>query len=173
MHPEEVREDPSSCPGGWASTNEAGTIKPAPESDGDNNSSSSTKSDSAQVIFGCSFDTKGDYPHNSNDPPGYVSVHGWWLDKNNQCPSHADVTVSLYGYWCHIAIIDCEWVVLDHDLKSVKAKNKGGKRVNAREWCATNTWTLYLNVVDVNIPGQFDWPDTYEVTRDVQCRPIY
>ena len=101
-----------------------------------------------------------------------MSVHGWWLDKNNECPSHAHVTVVLYGYWCYIPGVDCYWIQLDYNSESIKARNKGGGRVNARELCDTDTWTLYMNVVDVDIPGEIDWIDTYDVTNDIQCRPI-
>ena len=29
-----------------------------------------------------------------------------------------------------------------------------------------------MNVVDVNIPDQWDWPGVFSVTNDVRCRPI-
>ncbi len=54
----------------------------------------------------------------------------------------------------------------------IKAKNKGGGRANARELCDTKTTTMYLNVVDVDLVSVSDWPDTYQVTADVNCRPI-
>ncbi len=54
----------------------------------------------------------------------------------------------------------------------IKAKNKGGGRANARELCDTNTTTMYLNVVDVDLVGVSDWPDVYEVVANVDCRPI-
>ena len=92
--------------------------------------------------------------------------------KNNQSPSHADVTIVLFGYWRYVPAVNCTWIQLDYDSKSVRADNKGGVRLNAREWYATDTWTLYMNVVDVNIPGELDLPDTFDVTRDVECRPI-
>ena len=53
----------------------------------------------------------------------------------------------------------------------IKAKNKGGGRVNAREPCASDTMTQYLNIVDVDLAGQIDWLGTYEVSRDVPYRP--
>lgn len=113
-------------------------MKPAPEQDPQQseNSSSNSASRTSQrhigTIWGdCKFETQGDYPHNSSDPPGYVLVHGWWIEKNNKCPTHAVVTVVLYGYWCYIPGVDCDWVLLDNNTESVRAKNKGNERVNA------------------------------------------
>ena len=58
---------------------------------------------SSLYLLGCDYDTKGDRPHRSNDPPGSASVHGWWIDNSEgdgSCPSLADVHLELEALWC-------------------------------------------------------------------------
>ena len=164
---EQIREDPSNCPGSWASSEDM-------TREHRDALSKDSGSDESQGLFGCDFETKGDYPHNSRRPPGYVSVHGWWIDNSDEddpCPTYADVTVTLQGYWCFIPGVDCLWVTLDSKRERIKEGGGAGRRVNAREPCATDTTTLYLNIVDVDLVDEADWIDTYEVTADVDCRP--
>ena len=168
--PLKLESDRDNCLGTWASSADM-----TPEHRDAYLSSDGLASSNTQAFIGCDFQTKGDNPHNSSKPPGYVSVHGWWIDDSDAddpCPIYADVTVSLYGYWCWIPGVNCEWWPLDTNTERVKAKNKpGGSRVNARELCDTNTTTQYLNVVDVDLVGVPDLPDVYEVIADVNCRP--
>ena len=169
--PEEFETDPDNCPGTWASSSDITPEHREDYLDDDESATSDT-----QALLGCDFQTRGDWPHRSNNPPGYVSAHGWWLDNSDAddpCPVYADVTVSLYGYWCWIPGVECQWWPLDSNEERVKAKNKpGGSRVNARELCDTNTTTMYLSVVDVDLVGMADWPDVLEVVADVNCRPV-
>ena len=169
--PEELETDRENCPGTWASSEDM-----TPEHRDTYLDDDESSSDNTQAFIGCDFQTKADWPHRSSNPPGYVSAHGWWIDDSDAddpCPVYADVTVSLYGYWCWIPGIDCAWWTLDTNTERVKADNKpGGSRVNAREWCETNTTTMYLSVVDVDLVGMADWPDVVEVVADVNCRPI-
>ena len=172
--PEQLEADRDNCPGTWVSS--ADMTPEHREAYLNDDEESATQGNTQAALFGCDFETKGDWPHTSNDPPGYVSAHGWWLDNSDAddpCPVYADVTVSLYGYWCWIPGVDCTWWTLDTKTKRVKAKNKpGGSRANARELCDTDTTTMYLNQVDVDLVGMADWPDTYEVVANVDCRPI-
>lgn len=171
--PEQLESDRDNCPGTWASSADMTPEHREIYLNGDEKSP--TQGTAQAALIGCDFKTKGDNPHNSKKPPGYVSVHGWWIDDSDAddpCPIYADVTVSLYGYWCWIPGVDCAWWPLDKNTERIKAKNKpGGSRVNARELCDTNTTTQYLNVVDVDLVGVPDWPDVYEVIADVDCRP--
>ena len=59
---EQIYTDPSDCPGSWASSSDLVAEAPAP-ADAD-------EPDALQPFFGCDFDTRGDYPHQANDPPG-------------------------------------------------------------------------------------------------------
>ena len=170
--PEQLETDRDNCPGTWASSADM-----TPEHrESYLNDNGPAPSNTQAALFGCDFQTVGDYPHESKKPPGYVSAHGWWIDDSSAdgpCPVLADVTVRLYGYWCWIPGVDCTWWVLDTNTERVKAKNKpGGSRVNARELCDTDTTTMYLNEVDVDLVGVSDWVDVFEVVANVDCRPI-
>ncbi len=81
-----------------------------------------------------------------------MSAHGWWIDDSkpdDPCPVLADVTVSLYGYWCWIPAIDCTWWTLDTDKKRVKAKNKRGQNC---ETILTSLSHLKILSIRVNKP---------------------
>ncbi len=61
---------------------------------------------------------------------------------------------------------------LDINEERVEARNLGGARVNARHRCTgSDLWYRYRSIVDVDLVGQADPPDTESKTKDIQCRP--
>ena len=128
-------------------------------------------SEYAQVAYsialnGCRYETGADNPHVSYNE---ASVHGWWIKKNNRCPSKADVTVWLQAAWR--SGWTCMWITLDSDKERIRAGGGRGKRVNARDACHSNELTLYRNVVDVDIPGTIDPPNVKTMVKQIPCRP--
>lgn len=118
------------------------------------------------ALNGCHYGTGADNPHKSGSE---ASVHGWWIKKNNLCPSRADVTVWLQAAWCDAW--GCTWVTLNSGKARIRPGGGSGKRVTVRDACYSNEWTFYRNVVDVDIPGTIDPPDKAYKVNQIQCRP--
>lgn len=104
-----------------------------------------------------------------------VSVHGWWLKLNDDCPAKADVWVELqawscvfwYGSW------NCSWYTLDRSpTKRVFSGGGSGNRVNARNECASRSMVTFRSVVDVDIPGEVDSSEKWYKKRSLACYPI-
>lgn len=101
-----------------------------------------------------------------------ASVHGWWTDENNDCPTLANVDVLLQGYWCD-DFFGCQWRTVDSASEDVKARNfRGGTKVNARQRCATSQRISWRGEVDVDLIGQND-PSGYTRSTivNLNCAP--
>lgn len=103
-----------------------------------------------------------------------VSVHGWWLALNNECPSKADVWVELQARSC---IYDngnwhCFWQRLDRSQpKRIYSGGGSANRVNARHNCVSRTSVSFRVVVDVDIPGEIDSSAKMYKRFDLRCYP--
>ena len=141
-------------------------------------SSTAAESDEGGVSgrFGCDFDPKSDDPHMSSSNV-HVSVHGWWIDNEGgvgDCPYRAWVTVWLKAYYCESQPWGpCTWRTVGSNRYAVRAKNLSGNEVNARSYCGpSTTLTGYRGTVDVDLIGQFDWPDRHNSTwQNFFCNP--
>lgn len=113
-----------------------------------------------QIFGGCDFDTKVDHPHMSSTRI-HVSVHGWWVANEEDCPSHAWVTVWLKAYYCVNPRLNlCNWYTVGHGRSTVPSYRNSSHRVNARSHCGPATSPVgYRGIVDVDLIGQIDWPD--------------
>ncbi len=129
-----------------------------------------------QAIGGCDFDTKSDDPHMSSTNI-HVSIHGWWVDNERgvgDCPYRAWVTVWLKAYYCESQPWGpCTWRTVGSNRYAVRAKNLSGNQVNARSFCGPSTTLVgYRGTVDVDLIGQFDWPDRHNsTTQNFFCNP--
>ena len=123
---------------------------------------------------GCRFSSWADWPHVSRNGRD-TSVHGWWEDDSSfGCPRYADVTVLLQAHWCHVpARGQCWWQTIAYNKQRVRARDHGGQRVNARDYCRPATALVgYRGVVDVDLVGQSDPPDkVYTIPRNLLCNP--
>jgi hypothetical protein len=124
-----------------------------------------------QTAGGCTFETRGDWPHLSG---GDVSVHGWWNDlAPGYCPTYADVEVWLQAWGC------TPWNCFYSTLLSATAHNEerhtagggAGHRTNARHPCAYSQLISFRNVVDVDLVGMADPPGYEYVDKDLLCYP--
>lgn len=121
--------------------------------------------------FGCNYTTEGDYPHKSGRD---VSVHGWWKTKDPNCPRYADVEVWLKAWVCLYdgdEKVGCSWETLDQDKERIRQGGGRGKRTSVRHGCADSRRVSYMNVVDVDLVGMWDWPDRKTIRRTVDCYP--
>ena len=175
---EQFEADRNECPGYWADFAYAGESRPDRVVEGEESGPGSQGGSYGLYVLGCDYDTRGDHPHKSNDPPGDVSVHGWWIDNSGgdgSCPSLADVSVELSALWCaerENGSTFCWFHRLDHDSQRIGARNITHQRINARHPCHDDgSYYRYKNVVDVDLVGQADSPFHYWVVKDVQCRP--
>ena len=112
----------------------------------------------------CEFSSELDNPHRSG---GEVSAHGWWIDKNDNCPQFADVENWLHQWTCDATGGNCSWVLVDQDETRVR---EGGGRNTVRGQCATDDTTGYRNIVDLDLVGRYDTADQYYRTFNVDCR---
>lgn len=163
------------CPGYWAEFATENQAEPNPvEADPADQPSKSYRDQPLPVAGDCDFETRSDYPHRSNNPPGSASVHGWWNATTiYDCPEEADVWVSISALWCiYSSRPRCFYRTLDINEDRVEARNLGGARVNARHPCTSSTsWYRYRSIVDVDLVGEIDGSDTESETKDLQCRP--
>ena len=123
----------------------------------------------ALMWFGCDYTTEGDDPHKSG---GDVSAHGWWENDDSDCPRYADVEVWLKAYVCLYdgdEKVRCEWETLDHDEKRLRQGGGRGKRTSVRHGCADSRQVSYMNIVDVDLVGMWDWPDKKTIRRTLNC----
>ena len=99
-------------------------------------------------------------PHVSSDDSNQASAYGKWEDKNKDgsCPERADVEVWLQMYACRSDIGPCGWIRQGHREDRVRKGFKSGRRVTVRADCASKARARWRNVVDVDIPDQFDHP---------------
>ncbi len=119
------------------------------------------------ALNGCRYDTGADNPHVSGNE---ASVPGWWVKKNNKCPSKAYVQAWLQAAWC--SGWTCIWITLDSSDKELLWPGGGrGNSVNARYACHSNELTVYRNLVDVDIPGTFDTPFVKTMVEQIRFRP--
>ena len=129
-----------------------------------------------RTVGGCDFDTRSDDPHMSSTNI-HVSVHGWWVDNEwgvGDCPYRAWVTVWLKAYYCESQPWGpCTWRTVGYNRHAVRADNLASNRVNARSFCGPSTTQVgYRGTVDVDLIGQFDWPDRHNSTwRNFFCNP--
>lgn len=126
---------------------------------------------SAVITAGsCKYKQAVDNPHHSNNPPGDVSVHGWWIKWSGTCPSTADIDVVLYAWFCD-EDDNCGWDALDSGNADVTAGGGSGRWANARHPCAGSQNVSYLGRVDVDLNGVSD-PSGYTYSEKVlDCYP--
>ncbi len=121
----------------------------------------------------CQFTSEAYNPHISSDGSNQASAHGGWKDKSKDgsCPERADVEVWLQVYACRSYTGPCGWITKGHREDRIREGFKSGRRVTARAGCTSNARASWRNVVDVDIPDQFDHP--FRATRKaaVSCTP--
>ena len=103
-----------------------------------------------------------------------VSVHGWWVALNDNCPAKADVWVELQAWRCETKWFGriCNWYRLDKSKpKRVFSGGGSANRVNARHGCQSSQWVTFRAVVDVDIPGEVDSADRWSWSYDLPCDP--
>lgn len=132
------------------------------------------ESEQAQAFASrCRFTSEADNPHISSDGSNQASAHGGWKDKSKDgsCPEKADVEVWLQVRACKFPSGPCGWITKGHREGRIKEGFRSGRRVTARADCASNGRARWRNVVDVDIPEQFDYP--FRATRKaiVSCTP--
>ncbi|MET7338252.1 hypothetical protein [Nonomuraea sp. NPDC005650] len=114
----------------------------------------------------CLFKTMGDYVHVSSSA-FEASGHGWWVEVT-KCPpgTQALVTVQLEQF------INGTWTPAGSPGKDkVRSGGGAGNRATGRATCTSAATTRWRSVVDVDIIGMMDPPDTYTTPeRDVSCR---
>lgn len=112
-----------------------------------------------QPFASCPYITRGDTPHISANLTD-ISVHGWWETGNaSLCPTHADIAVWLYGYWCDPW--GCRWLPIDQNEERVRPRNIYNERVNARRLCASDQPVSFRVAVDADLVGVIDAPYIY------------
>ena len=117
----------------------------------------------------CKYQQAIDDPHPSSNPPGYASLHGYWLKYSGTCPTYANVDASLQALFCDP--LGCYWRTQDGNSGDVKQGGGSGNRVNARHLCADNRLVGYRGVVDVDLKGVSDPSGVTYSFRDVACYP--
>lgn len=132
----------------------------------------------AWIFSSCQHKGKSDRPHISHSRSGVreVSVHGWWIALNEDCPARADVWVALEAWSCTLLsdgrLIDCHWKEMSRsETRRVYPDGGSGNWVNTRHACATTGRVSWRAVVDVDIPGQIDGSEKYYRRRALTCYP--
>ena len=115
----------------------------------------------------CEFSSELDDPHRSG---GEVSAHGWWIDRNDDCPRLADVENWLHQWTCDANGGNCSWILVHQDETRVREGGGHGRRNTVRGQCATDDTTGYRNIVDVDLVGRLDPSDHYYRIFNVNCR---
>lgn len=120
----------------------------------------------------CNYTTEGDDPHISSSRNA-VSAHGWWETPGVSwnCPTYADVTVTLRLWVCNSISGRCWWTTLNTGKKRVLAGGGSGKRATARTSCSASSPVGYRSIIDVDLVGQSDPNDVKINTVNVRCRP--
>lgn len=117
-----------------------------------------------QAALVCNFQQAGDYVHISSTPPRSASAHGWWY--NTDCKAtRATVTIQLqirhWWGWGNAG-----------SAGSAEVKQGGGSssRVTARATCANRDSNSWRSVVDVDLAGVADAPNTLTTpARTLAC----
>ena len=122
---------------------------------------------------GCEHEAVSDNIHLTNRNTE-VSVHGWWLALNDDCPSKADVWVELQAWSCvnWFGAWSCYWETLDRS-RTARVFSGGGtaNRVNARHGCVSSSMVSFQVVVDVDIPGEIDSLNRLYKRFNLACYP--
>lgn len=127
------------------------------------------------VLVDPDFYTWGDYVHRTTNDDGTLvaSGHGWWTLDDCGCldsDSKADVTVKLYNYY------GGKWPMVEDNSKRVKPSSSprsapSSRRANARDVCSSFGSYKWYSVIDVDVVGVIDSPDTKKTpTQTLQCR---
>lgn len=118
----------------------------------------------------CKYTQDADDAHVSTQTGTDASTHGHWDKHSGTCPTYAQVEIFLQAAYCDNS--GCRWVTLTSNSQKRKAKNLGGRRVNAR-WACLGTRTVgYRSYVDVDLHGVIDPSGkTYSTPKDLRCNP--
>ncbi len=113
----------------------------------------------------CSFRMEGDYVHVSSSA-FEASGHGWWVNGNCNA-TWAIVTVQLQQYYS-----DGSWRnVGTVGSATVRSGGGAGNRATGRAVCNSSSVTGWRSVIDVDVIGIADTPNTYTTaTRNIACR---
>lgn len=105
--------------------------------------------------FGGYFEQAMDTVHVSKTPPRTASVHGWWRDPHrNYVGKVATTTVKLQ------LRVGSKWRTVDTGKKVAYSGGGSGRRATARKRCNSSQPRYWRSVVDVDIIGVWDAPNT-------------
>ena len=153
------------------------TLAQLPESENDPSTDTTAVGPGQGGVLGqtsCNYRTEGDQPHISSSRPQAVSAHGWWiaLRPKSNCPSKADVTVTLQMRVCERFSNDCWFSTIGKGKKRVYPGGGSSRRATARASCQSwDSKIAYRSIIEVDLVGQRDPSDVQIMQNELYCRP--